>query len=789
MRRSAPHRRRISSPTGRRPRLAYFDIILQPILGEHGEVEVLFFSSIDVTERTRAEARLRTSLAEKEVLLKEVHHRVKNNLQFVSSLLALQSAKIKDPKLASAIKESQQRVRAMALMHEQLYRGPNLASIPIARHITALCADLCRSYSVDPDRIALDLRVADMPLDLDRAIRCGLIVNELVSNAIQHAFPAGRRGRVTVRLDAIGGYYELAVSDDGVGLPAGLDPLHTPSLGLQLVADLADQLGGALSVDRNGQTTFHHPVPGRERRRTVMTAARILVVEDERVVARDIQYRLTEMGHTVVNITRGGEEAVRLAHELRPDLVLMDIRLEGRVDGIAAAEEIRSRLHLPIVFLTAYADEDTLHRARVTEPFGYVLKPFDERELRTVIEMALYKQEAERRLRASEEKYRSIFDNAVEGIFQSTPDGRFLTANRAMARMLGYDTPEELIESVQNIEAQLYVDQEQRKEFARRLNEHGIVQGFETEIFRKDGSRGWGSMSSRAVRDSQGTLLYYEGSAEEITERKRLEEQFRQAQKMEAIGQLAGGIAHDFNNLLTVINGYSALLVDSRHPDDPDTEALAEIQNAGERAAVLTRQLLAFSRKQLLQLQVVDLNTLVDGLAKMLRRMIGEHIHLAVVADPSLEPVRVDPGQFEQVLMNLAVNARDAMTRGGKLTIGTENVILDAEDAERLGDVQPGRYVRLWVSDTGHGVPEPIKPRIFEPFFTTKPLGEGTGLGLAVVHGIVRQNGGHIEADERGRRRHDVHHLPPRRGRQRGRPQASGARGHAEGHRDDPARG
>jgi two-component system cell cycle sensor histidine kinase/response regulator CckA len=475
-----------------------------------------------------------------------------------------------------------------------------------------------------------------------------------------------------------------------------------------------------------------------------MTAARILVVEDERVVARDIQYRLTEMGHTVVNITRGGEEAVRLAHELRPDLVLMDIRLEGRPDGIAAAEEIRTRLHLPIVFLTAYADEDTLHRARVTEPFGYVLKPFDERELRTVIEMALYKQEAERRLRASEEKYRSIFDNAVEGIFQSTPDGRFLTANAAMARMLGYDSPEELIESVQNIGAQLYVDQEQRKEFARRLSEHGIVQSFETEIYRKDGSKGWGSMSSRAVRDSQGTLLYFEGSAEEITERKRLEEQFRQAQKMEAIGQLAGGIAHDFNNLLTVINGYSALLVDSRHPDDPDIEALAEIQNAGERAAVLTRQLLAFSRKQMLQLQVVDLNTLVDGLAKMLRRLIGEHIHLAVVADSSLEPVRVDPGQFEQVLMNLAVNARDAMTRGGKLTIGTENVILDAEDAERLGDVKPGRYVRLWVSDTGHGVPEPIKPRIFEPFFTTKPLGEGTGLGLAVVHGIVRQNGGHV---------------------------------------------
>jgi PAS domain S-box-containing protein len=240
------------------PELAYFDVILQPILDERGEVEALFFSSIDVTERTRAEARLRTSLAEKEVLLKEVHHRVKNNLQFVSSLLALQAARIKDRQIVGAFNESQQRVRAMALMHEQLYRGPNLASIPIARHITAVCADLYRAYSVDPDRIALDLRVADdVSLDLDRSIRCGLIVSELVSNAIQHAFPDGRRGRITVRFAVVGDRYELAVSDDGVGLPAGLDPIRTQSLGLQLVADLSDQLGaGAPIVARDGQTLF-----------------------------------------------------------------------------------------------------------------------------------------------------------------------------------------------------------------------------------------------------------------------------------------------------------------------------------------------------------------------------------------------------------------------------------------------------------------------------------------------------------------------------------------------------
>jgi two-component system, cell cycle sensor histidine kinase and response regulator CckA len=476
-----------------------------------------------------------------------------------------------------------------------------------------------------------------------------------------------------------------------------------------------------------------------------MTAARILVVEDERVVARDIQYRLTEMGHTVVNIAGVADEAVRMAHDLNPDLVLMDIRLNGRADGIAAAQEIRTRLRLPIVFLTAYADEDTLTRARVTEPFGYVLKPFDERELRTVIEMALYKQEAERRLRASEEKYRGIFDNAVEGLFQTTPDGGFLTANRSMARMLGYATPDELIASVQDIGGQLYVDQERRKEFTRLLNAHGVVQGFEAEIARPDGTKGWLSLWSRAVRDAQGTLLYYEGGAEEISERKRLEQQVRQSQKMEAVGQLAGGIAHDFNNLLTIINGYSAMLVERRAPHDPEAELLTEIRNAGERAAVLTRQLLAFSRKQLLQLQIVDLNVLVGELAKMLRRLIGEHIVLAVASDPSLHAVRVDVGQFEQVLMNLAVNARDAMPNGGMLTIATQNIELEARADAPHPDVRPGRYVRLSVSDTGHGVSDTIKARIFEPFFTTKPLGEGTGLGLSVVDGIVRQSGGHIE--------------------------------------------
>jgi two-component system cell cycle sensor histidine kinase/response regulator CckA len=606
-----------------------------------------------------------------------------------------------------------------------------------------------------------------------------------------------------------------------------------------------------------------------------MTPARVLIVEDERIVARDIQTRLERLGYSAVGTTRFGDAAVEMAAEHRPDIVLMDIRLAGDMDGIAAATAIRSRLQLPVVYLTAYADEQTLARARVTEPFGYILKPFDERELSTVIEMALFKHDAERRLRASErryavtlnsigdaviatdanncvtfinpvaaaltgyageraigaplttvfricdeitrqpvadpagealrsgavvglphgtvlvacdgrevpigdsaapivddqnritgavlvfhdvadqrraaeqlraseEKYRGIFDNAVEGIYQATPDGRIVTANPSLARMLGYADAAELTGARVDLSRQLFVDPDRRDEFGRLLEEHDVVSGFELAIRRKDGTEGWVSLSTRVVKDRDGRVLSYEGTAEEITERKRLEDQVRQAQRMEAIGQLAGGIAHDFNNLLTVINGFSALAFDDLPADRPVRDLLCEIHKAGERAAVLTRQLLAFSRKQHLQPRATDLNVVVDDLGRMLRRLIGDDIELSLVLHPALATVKVDPGQFEQVVMNLAVNARDAMPRGGSLTLRTRNVRIGPGDASTWPDVPPGPYAELSVSDTGHGMTEEMQAHIFEPFFTTKPVGQGTGLGLAVVHGIVRQSGGHI---------------------------------------------
>ncbi|HWN12144.1 MAG TPA: PAS domain S-box protein [Pyrinomonadaceae bacterium] len=261
---------------------------------------------------------------------------------------------------------------------------------------------------------------------------------------------------------------------------------------------------------------------------------------------------------------------------------------------------------------------------------------------------------------------------------------------------------------------------------------------------KKDGTEFTERVTISGVRDKSGTIVNYIAVKQDISDVRQLEEQLRQSQKLEAIGILAGGIAHDFNNLLTVILGYGDLTLKRLNEEDPLHRNISEANKAAARAAGLTRQLLAFSRKQVLQPRILTLNAVVSELEKMLRRLIGEDIGFRTVLDPELGSVRADPGQIEQIIMNLAVNARDAMPKGGKLTIETKNVYLDEDYAKKHIAVVPGSYVMLAVSDTGMGMDEPTQARIFEPFFTTKESGKGTGLGLSTVYGIVKQSGGNI---------------------------------------------
>jgi len=264
---------------------------------------------------------------------------------------------------------------------------------------------------------------------------------------------------------------------------------------------------------------------------------------------------------------------------------------------------------------------------------------------------------------------------------------------------------------------------------------------YEELLKRRDGRQRWILWHDTLTPDQQVI-----GVGQDITERKNLEQQLRQVQKMEAVGRLAGGIAHDFNNLLTAINGYSELILSSISQSDPLRRDVEEIKRAGERAAELTRQLLAFSRKQVLRMHIIDLNTIVLNIEKLLRRLITEDVELIISLQPHLAPVKADPGQIEQVLVNLAINARDAMQQGGRLVIRTADVTLDEAAASKNEGMRPGNYVLISMSDTGCGMNAETMAHIFEPFFTTKDVGKGTGLGLSMVYGIIKQSGGHIYA-------------------------------------------
>jgi PAS domain S-box-containing protein len=349
---------------------------------------------------------------------------------------------------------------------------------------------------------------------------------------------------------------------------------------------------------------------------------------------------------------------------------------------------------------------------------------------------------AQEALCRSESDFRSVVEHAPYGIYRASMSGELLQVNPALQKMLGYESVEELLG--QNLESKVFRHAGEYQRVTELLTR--IVEFKDTEMDwkRKDGDPITVRCSGRRIDDEKGLPTYVEVFAEDVSERRTLEKQLRMAQKMEAIGRLSGGIAHDFNNLLSVIIGYSRIIRKALSANGELSEHAAEIEKAGQRAASLTKQLLAFSRQQVLTPVVLDLNALASDMQKMLPRLLGEDIEVSLELDPTLGMLKADQSQIEQVIMNLAVNARDAMPDGGTLDIRTRNVRLDQTYSRTHPGSQPGEYVALIVTDTGTGMDTETLTHIFEPFFTTKERGQGTGLGLATVYGIVKQSNGYI---------------------------------------------
>lgn len=598
-----------------------------------------------------------------------------------------------------------------------------------------------------------------------------------------------------------------------------------------------------------------------------MTETKILIVEDEAIVAEDIRNSLQGLGYTISAVVSSGKEAITKIEESRPDLVLMDIVLKGAMNGIEAASQIQSCFNIPVVYLTAFTDEKTIERAKLTEPFGYIAKPFDDKELHTAVEMAIYKhkiesklkesegwlstillsigdavivtgtegnirfmndiahsltgwrheeaigkplvsifnvinektgkevenpvtkviregrivglanhsvliskdgteipiddsgapvrdekgniigvvlvfhdiierKQSEEKLKKSEKRYRSMYEYALSGLYRSRiSDGKILLANKIAADILGYESFEELTKEFKFSEA---YSSERRHELLRTLEQEGDVIDFEIRVTRKNGEKIDLNITAKIYPEDG----YIEGAMIDITEKKRLEAQLQQSRKMESIGTLAGGIAHDFNNLLMGIQGYTSLMLNDLDPGDDHYNKLKSIEKQVKSGAELSAQLLGFARGGKYDVKLTDINKLLKKSAEMFGRTKKE-ITIREKYAPDLWTAKVDQGQIEQVLLNLFVNAWQAMPDAGDIYLETSNVVF-SKSYTKPYEMKPGKYIRISITDTGIGMDEETASRVFDPFFTTKGMERGTGLGLASAYGIVKNHGGMI---------------------------------------------
>jgi PAS domain S-box-containing protein len=488
-----------------------------------------------------------------------------------------------------------------------------------------------------------------------------------------------------------------------------------------------------------------------------MARIKILVVEDEIIVAKDIKMRLENLGYSVSSLVSSGEEAIREVEENNPDLVLMDIVLQGEMDGIEAADQIRSHFNIPVIYLTAYADEKMLERAKRTGPFGYIIKPFDDRDLHTTIEVAFYKNKMEKRLRESERWLFTTLRSINEAVIATDTKGCVTLMNHVAQSLTGWkeeDATGRPLRDIFNI-----INEKTQKPVGdpvRRVLREGVVVGLanDTVLIAKDGTQRPIDDSGAPIRDDKGNIMGVVLVFRDVSERRKaekekmkLEDQLQQAQKMETIGTLAGGIAHDFNNLLMGIQGNVSLMLMDMDSTHPYHDRLKNIENQVQSGARLISHLIGYARKGRYEVKPITLNQLVKETSDTFgrtRKKITIHRELA----EDLFAIEADQTQIEQVLLNLFVNAADAMSGGGNLILKTMNTT-HKEIKGKLYDPKPGNYVLLMVADTGIGIDKETMERIFDPFFTTKEMGRSTGLGLASAYGIIKSHGGYIDVDSK----------------------------------------
>jgi PAS domain S-box-containing protein len=469
---------------------------------------------------------------------------------------------------------------------------------------------------------------------------------------------------------------------------------------------------------------------------------RVLVVDDEPHILAAIQ-DLLEDAFSVLTLA-DGETALRFLAEQEVGVILSDQRMPG-LNGDQFLREAQKRSRATRVLLTGYADLPALIRA-VNEGkiYGYLAKPWAPEELRSLVGKAADHFKLMRELEQERNLLRALLDNAPDAIHFKDADFRFIRVNQAQAEILGLNDPAAAIGKTEaDFRSPEQAEASHRDELDILTSGQPLLDKTE-QVAPASGPARWFSTTKAPIQDREGRIVGTLGIARDVTERKRLEQQLLQAQKMEAVGGLAGGIAHDFNNMLTSIMGFAELALRKEPLPAPVGECLAEINKQGERAAGLVGQLLAFSRRAVTEKQPLNLLVFLKELRKLLERTLPETIAVQLKVPSQIALVKADLTQLQQVVLNLCLNASHAMPEGGQLHLRLAEVDLDAAYCQQYPYARPGRYVCLSVQDTGVGMPPEVQARIFEPFFTTKEAGAGTGLGLAMVYGIVKAHDGHI---------------------------------------------